>query len=139
MPYRRFAIFNFTGARAVGDRRATLAGFALGSIIPAEILDRYLYLIIAVVIALSFLPTAIHLYRENREEVHARVRSRGRARRDAPVPEEPPGDRRRSSAAPTRDDAWALLCEWTQSDALRKHGRAVEGAVGWYAENKFGV
>jgi predicted hydrolase (HD superfamily) len=39
---------------------------------------------------------------------------------------------------PTRDEAWALLCEWTQSDALRKHGRAVEGAVGWYAANKFG-
>jgi predicted hydrolase (HD superfamily) len=40
---------------------------------------------------------------------------------------------------PTRDESWALLCEWTKSDALRKHGRAVEGAVGWYAENKFGV
>jgi predicted hydrolase (HD superfamily) len=40
---------------------------------------------------------------------------------------------------PTRDDAWSLLCEWTQSDALRKHGRAVEGAVGWYAENRFGI
>lgn len=40
---------------------------------------------------------------------------------------------------PTRDDAWALLCEWTKSDALRKHGRAVEGAVGWYAENVFKV
>ena len=26
----------------------------------------------------------------------------------------------------TRDDAWALLCEWTPSEALRKHGRAVE-------------
>ena len=42
------------------------------------------------------------------------------------------------AARPTRDDAWSLLCEWTQSDALRKHGRAVEGAVGWYAENRFG-
>jgi predicted hydrolase (HD superfamily) len=40
---------------------------------------------------------------------------------------------------PSRDDSWALLCEWTQSEALRKHGRAVEGAVGWYAEHKFGV
>jgi predicted hydrolase (HD superfamily) len=40
---------------------------------------------------------------------------------------------------PSRDDAWALLCEWTQSEALRKHGRAVEGAVGWYAQNRFGV
>jgi predicted hydrolase (HD superfamily) len=39
---------------------------------------------------------------------------------------------------PTRDDAWDLLCEWTQGDALRKHGRAVEGAVGWYAEHRFG-
>jgi len=39
---------------------------------------------------------------------------------------------------PSRDDAWALLCEWTQSDVLRKHGRAVEGAVSWYAQNKFG-
>ena len=39
---------------------------------------------------------------------------------------------------PTRNDAWQLLTEWTQSDALRKHGRAVEGAVGWYAENRFG-
>ena len=41
-------------------------------------------------------------------------------------------------ATPTRDEAWALLCEWTQSDALRKHGRAVEGTVGWYGQNKFG-
>src|SRR5215213_458816 len=40
---------------------------------------------------------------------------------------------------PSRDDAWALLCEWTTSDALRKHGLAVEGAVGWYGENVFGV
>jgi predicted hydrolase (HD superfamily) len=40
---------------------------------------------------------------------------------------------------PSRDEAWELLCEWTQSDALRKHGRAVEGAVGWYGEHKFGV
>jgi predicted hydrolase (HD superfamily) len=40
---------------------------------------------------------------------------------------------------PTRDEAWELLCEWTQSDALRKHGRAVEGAVAWYAQNKFGI
>jgi predicted hydrolase (HD superfamily) len=40
---------------------------------------------------------------------------------------------------PSREDAWGLLCEWTASEALRKHGRAVEGAVGWYAENHFHV
>ena len=89
MPYRRFAIFNFTGALlwAVG---VTLAGYALGSIIPADVLDRYLYVIIAVVIALSILPTVIHLYRQNREEVHARVRSRGRHGASRPSPDEPP-------------------------------------------------
>jgi predicted hydrolase (HD superfamily) len=26
----------------------------------------------------------------------------------------------------TRDEGWALLCEWTPGDALRKHARAVE-------------
>src|SRR5918997_53095 len=51
MPYPRFALFNFTGAFlwAIG---VPIAGYALGSVIPADVLDRYLYLIIAVVIAL---------------------------------------------------------------------------------------
>jgi predicted hydrolase (HD superfamily) len=26
----------------------------------------------------------------------------------------------------SRDEAWALLCQWTDTDALRKHARAVE-------------
>ena len=33
----------------------------------------------------------------------------------------------------TRDQARALLFEFTQSDALRKHGRAVEEAMRAYA------
>ncbi len=40
---------------------------------------------------------------------------------------------------PTRDDAWRLLCEWTTGDLLRKHGQAVEAAVGWYGEHRFGI
>jgi predicted hydrolase (HD superfamily) len=40
---------------------------------------------------------------------------------------------------PSRADAWALLCEWTPGEALRRHGRAVEGAVAWYGEHRFGV
>ncbi len=26
----------------------------------------------------------------------------------------------------TRDEAWRHLCEWTETDSLRKHARAVE-------------
>ena len=40
---------------------------------------------------------------------------------------------------PSRDDAWALLSEWTQGPNLRKHAIAVEAAVGWYAEQVFGL
>ncbi len=34
---------------------------------------------------------------------------------------------------PTRDDAWNLLCEYTQSESLRKHMLAVEACVRAYA------
>jgi putative nucleotidyltransferase with HDIG domain len=35
---------------------------------------------------------------------------------------------------PTRDDAWKLLCEYTQSESLRKHMLAVETCVRAYAK-----
>lgn len=41
--------------------------------------------------------------------------------------------------APTRDDAWALLCQWTQGENLRRHALAVEAAVAWYGANRFGI
>jgi predicted hydrolase (HD superfamily) len=41
--------------------------------------------------------------------------------------------------APSRDEAWALLMEWTKGDALRRHGLAVEAAGGWYGEHRFGI
>jgi putative nucleotidyltransferase with HDIG domain len=34
---------------------------------------------------------------------------------------------------PTRDQAWTLLCEWTESDSLRKHALGVEAAMRAYA------
>jgi putative nucleotidyltransferase with HDIG domain len=36
-------------------------------------------------------------------------------------------------AEPTRDDAWALVCEWIESDSLRKHVLGVEAAMRAYA------
>jgi putative nucleotidyltransferase with HDIG domain len=36
-------------------------------------------------------------------------------------------------AQPTRDEAWDLVCEWTQSDSLRKHMLGVEAAMRAYA------
>ena len=44
-----------------------------------------------------------------------------------------------------REDAWDLMCEWTQSDSLHKHMLAVEAAMRAYArrfgedEEKWGV
>ena len=37
----------------------------------------------------------------------------------------------------SRDEAWTLLCEWTESDSLRRHVLAVETAMRAYAE-RFG-
>src|SRR6266480_759629 len=37
-------------------------------------------------------------------------------------------------AEPTRADAWALVCEWIESDSLRKHVLGVEAAMRAYAQ-----
>ena len=37
----------------------------------------------------------------------------------------------------SRDDAWSLFCEWTESESLRKHVLAVEAGMRAYAE-RFG-
>ncbi len=50
-----------------------------------------------------------------------------------------------SAPVPTRQEAWELLCEWTRSESLRKHARAVEYAMQSYAkkygedETKWGI
>jgi putative nucleotidyltransferase with HDIG domain len=37
-------------------------------------------------------------------------------------------------AQPTRDEAWELVCEWIDSDSLRKHVLGVEACMRAYAE-----
>jgi putative nucleotidyltransferase with HDIG domain len=39
--------------------------------------------------------------------------------------------------APTRDEAWDLFCEWTESESLRRHVLGVEAAMRAYAQ-KYG-
>lgn len=36
-------------------------------------------------------------------------------------------------SVPSRDDAWNLFCEWTESDSLRKHALGVEAGMRAYA------
>lgn len=73
MRYRRFALFNAAGGVLWGAG-VTTAGYLLGSAI--EGVDKYLIPLIAVVVALSLLPSVWHIYKENREEIHARIRRR---------------------------------------------------------------
>jgi membrane-associated protein len=72
MHYRRFAVYNFTGA-FLWVLSMTLAGYVLGEVLGAT-LDRWLLVVLVVVVLVSVLPTAIHLLRHNRAEITRRLR-----------------------------------------------------------------
>ncbi|MGZ5387104.1 MAG: HDIG domain-containing metalloprotein [Solirubrobacterales bacterium] len=50
-----------------------------------------------------------------------------------PTPGDPRAQPAEPAASPTRDEAWELFCEWTESDSLRKHVLGVEAAMRAYA------
>lgn len=83
MEYHTFFIWNFFGGLlwSVG---MTLIGYSIGTVFGAtvkpETLDNYFLLLIIAVIFISALPTLIHLWKENREEIMRRLR-----RQPAPV------------------------------------------------------
>ena len=76
MHYQSFLIYNAVGGLLWGVG-VTVAGFALGQVFPPDVLDKYFLLIVVVVIFLSVLPTAWHLWKENRLAVANRLRRRG--------------------------------------------------------------
>ena len=65
MRYASFLTFNAIGGLLWG-MGVTLAGYLLGNVFPADVLDRYFLVIVVVVIVISVLPTALHLWKENR-------------------------------------------------------------------------
>jgi membrane-associated protein len=87
MHYQSFLIYNAVGGLLWGIG-VTVAGYALGKVFPPDILDRYFLLIVVVVIILSVLPTAWHLWNENRETIMARLQGRrGKKSNEAGQPE----------------------------------------------------
>jgi membrane-associated protein len=68
MHYPSFLMFNASGGLLWGIG-VTLAGFGLGKVIQPDVLDKYFLLIVVVVIILSVLPTAWHLWKENRQAI----------------------------------------------------------------------
>jgi membrane-associated protein len=78
MDYRKFLTFNIAGGMIWGVG-VTMAGYFLGSTIPG--VDKYLLPIVALVIIISIAPSAIHIYRENGDQIKAELRRRMEARR----------------------------------------------------------
>jgi len=75
MEWRRFTFFNLFGGLiwAVG---VLIAGYSLARAIPPDVLDRYFLVIVFVVIVVSLLPALIHLWKEERHEIFALIKTR---------------------------------------------------------------
>ncbi len=75
MKWRRFMFFNLFGGLlwAVG---VTSVGYLLGRSIPPSVLDRYFLVIVFVVIIVSVMPALIHLWKSERHEIFAMIRTK---------------------------------------------------------------
>lgn len=78
MTYRKFVSFNVIGG-FVWVVGLTSGGFLFGNLIPD--VDKYLLPVIALIIIASIAPSAWHIYKENRTEIHRQVRLRLGGRR----------------------------------------------------------
>jgi membrane-associated protein len=75
MSYPKFLAFNVIGG--IGwVVSMSLGGYFFGSLLPAEDVDKLLLPVLALIIFISVAPTAWHLYKENRAQLHSLVRAR---------------------------------------------------------------
>jgi len=65
LDFRLFTVYNAVGAVLWGGG-VTLAGYLLGKVIPKDVLDKYILLIIAVILIGSFIPVALELLKRRR-------------------------------------------------------------------------
>jgi membrane-associated protein len=75
MEWRRFTFFNLFGG-LIWAAGVIMAGYTLGRLVPPNVLDRYFLVIIIVVIIVSLLPAFIHLWRAERHEIFALIKTR---------------------------------------------------------------
>ncbi|MBI3964573.1 MAG: VTT domain-containing protein [Chloroflexi bacterium] len=77
MHYRRFVMYNVVGGVLWGAG-VTFAGYVLGATIPD--VDRYLIPIILLIVVISVLPSAWHVWNEHGEEILEYLRTRRKAK-----------------------------------------------------------
>ena len=65
LDFRLFTIYNAVGAVLWGGG-VTLAGYLLGKVIPKDLLDKYILVIIGVVLVASFVPIALEVLKRRR-------------------------------------------------------------------------
>jgi len=75
MEWRRFTFFNLFGG-LIWAAGVIMAGYTLGRLVPPNVLDRYFLVIVVVVIVVSLMPAFIHLWKEERHEIFAFIKTR---------------------------------------------------------------
>jgi membrane-associated protein len=66
MDYKTFVTYNIIGG-VVWGIGMTIAGYFLGSLIPADDIDKYLLPVILLIVVISVLPAVIHILQEKRK------------------------------------------------------------------------
>jgi membrane-associated protein len=72
MPYRKYFVVDCIGG-LLWTIGVTIAGYYLGQSFPPDVLDKYFLLIVLAVIFVSAIPAMMHMWKEYRHELFARL------------------------------------------------------------------